>query len=111
MRPRHIILDEPTAQLDPLGTGLVGDALRHLAETGTSLLIAEHKTDLLEGLCSRVVVIDDGRIVRDGPADDVLADEWLTELGVEPPSRIRIERAVRAAGLEPAALSTARTAR
>ena len=53
MRPRHLILDEPTAQLDPAGTRLVGEALRTLAEAGTSLLIAEHKTDLLDGLCSR----------------------------------------------------------
>ena len=107
MRPRHIILDEPTAQLDPLGTGLVGEALRHLAESGTSLLIAEHKTDLLDGLSSRVVAIDEGRIVLDGPADEVLADERLTELGVEPPSRIRIDRALRAAGLDPTALANA----
>ena len=49
MRPRHVILDEPTAQLDPAGTRLVGEALRQLAAGGTSLLIAEHKTDLLDG--------------------------------------------------------------
>ena len=56
MRPPHLVLDEPTAQLDPEGTRLVGEALRHLASTGTALLIAEHKTDLLDGLCTRVVV-------------------------------------------------------
>ena len=63
MRPPHLVLDEPTAQLDPEGTRLVGEALRELAATGTSLLIAEHKTDLLDGLCSRIVAIDGGRIV------------------------------------------------
>ncbi len=98
MRPGHVILDEPTAQLDPAGTRLVGDALRQLAARGTSLLLAEHKTDLLDGLCSRVIVIDNGAIVSDGPADDVLADPRLTELGVEPPSRVRLARAVEAAG-------------
>ena len=51
MQPRHVILDEPTAQLDPAGTRLVGEALRALATTGTSLLIAEHKTDLLARMC------------------------------------------------------------
>ena len=54
MRPGHLVLDEPTAQLDPEGTRLVGEALRALAATGTALLIAEHKTDLLDGLCNRV---------------------------------------------------------
>lgn len=107
MRPGHVILDEPTAQLDPAGTRLVGEALRQLAERGTSLLIAEHKTDLLDGLCSRVVVIDDGAIFRDGPADDVLADPRLVELGVTPPSRVRLARAVEAVGGDPRPIAAA----
>ena len=41
---------------------------------GTSLLIAEHKTDLLDGLCQRIVVLDGGRIVLSGPTADVFAD-------------------------------------
>ncbi len=98
MRPGHVILDEPTAQLDPAGTRMVGVALRQMAERGTSLLLAEHKTDLLDGLCGRIVVIDGGAIVRDGPADEILADPMLAELGVEPPSRVRLTRAVEAAG-------------
>jgi energy-coupling factor transport system ATP-binding protein len=102
MRPRHLVLDEPTAQLDPEGTRLVGEALRTLATTGTALLIAEHKTDLLDQLCTRVVVLDDGRIVEDGPAETVLADERLDGWGVEPPSRVRLDRAVAARGLDPA---------
>jgi energy-coupling factor transporter ATP-binding protein EcfA2 len=99
MRPRHVILDEPTAQLDPEGTRLVGKALRQVAETGAALLVAEHKTDLLDGLCDRVVAIDGGRIALDGPAGDVLADERLVGLGVDPPSRIRLARALQARGL------------
>jgi energy-coupling factor transport system ATP-binding protein len=101
MRPAHLVLDEPTAQLDPEGTRLVGEALRRLAATGTALLIAEHKTDLLEGLCSRVVVIDAGRIALDGPAREVLADPRLDAWGVEAPSRTRLARAIAARGLDP----------
>src|SRR3989442_14905687 len=71
MRPPHLVLDEPTAQLDPEGTRLVGDALRELAATGTALLITEHKTDLLDGLCDRVVVLEAGRNLarRTAPGD------------------------------------------
>ncbi len=101
MRPRHVILDEPTAQLDPAGTRLVGEALRALAGTGTSLLIAEHKTDLLDGLCTRIVAIDGGRIVLDGPTGEVFDDPRLAELGVEPPARARLARALAAAGRDP----------
>ena len=105
MRPAHLVLDEPTAQLDPEGTRLVGEALRGLAATGTALLIAEHKTDLLDELCSRIVVLDDGRIVADGAAGAVLDDPALVDRGVDPPSRVRLVHAVREAGLDPAALT------
>lgn len=100
MRPGHVILDEPTAQLDPAGTRLVSVALRELADAGTSILVAEHKTDLLDGLCQRTIVIDDGRIVLDGRTADVFADPMLLELGVEPPARVRLQRAFAAAGLD-----------
>ena len=104
MRPPHLVLDEPTAQLDPEGTRLVGEALRELAATGTALLVAEHKTDLLDGLCDRVVVIDGGRIVAADAAATVLEDPRLTEWGVEPPSRVRLAQAAAARGIDPALL-------
>lgn len=100
MRPGHVILDEPTAQLDPAGTTLVGLALRELANAGTSLLIAEHKTELLDGLCVRTLVLKEGQIVLDGPTSEVLADPALTALGVEPPARVRLQRALTEAGID-----------
>ncbi len=99
MEPRLLILDEPTAQLDPEGTRLVGEAIRLLAATGTALLIAEHKTDLLDGLCTRVIGLDGGRVVLDGPATAIFESNGLTRIGVEPPARVRLARAIQARGL------------
>ena len=104
MRPGHLVLDEPTAHLDPEGTRLVGDALRALAANGTAVLVAEHKTDLLERTCDRVVVLDDGRIVANGPAETVLADPRLETLGVDPPARVRLTRSLEAVGMDPGVL-------
>jgi energy-coupling factor transporter ATP-binding protein EcfA2 len=104
MRPAHLVLDEPTAQLDPEGTRLVGEALRELAAAGTALLVVEHKTDLLDGLCHRIVLIDGGRIELDGPAAEVLADARLEAAGVEPPARVRLAQGIAARGLDPAML-------
>jgi len=100
MRPGHLILDEPTAQLDPEGTRLVGEALRGLGASGTALLIAEHRTDLLDGLCSRIIVIDGGRIVQDGPAAATLEDRRLVDWGVDPPSRVRLATALTTQGID-----------
>jgi energy-coupling factor transporter ATP-binding protein EcfA2 len=104
MRPGHLVLDEPTAQLDPEGSRLVAEALRDLASTGTALLVVEHKTDLLDGLCERVVVLEGGRIVLDGPTGSVLEDPRLGAWGVDPPSRVRLARSLEARGLDPTAV-------
>jgi len=105
LRPAHLVLDEPTAQLDPAGTMMVADALAGLAANGASILVAEQKTDLLAGICSRVVALDAGRAVLDGPATDVLADPRLGDLGVAPPAAVRLRRAARAAKLPARALA------
>lgn len=107
LRPRYLILDEPTSELDPAGTALVGEALaRVAAETGAGILLVEHKTEVLARIADEVVVLREGSVALAGPAAAVLADSILAELGVEPPARVALERDVRAAGLDwPAALA------
>ena len=98
--PKYLVLDEPTSQLDPLGTRLVGETLARAArETGVGVLIAEHKTDLLARLCDEVAVIKDGAIVSRGAADTVLSDPSLRDWGVAPPADVALRQAVVAAGL------------
>ena len=99
MRPAHLVLDEPTALLDPAGTRLVGDAIERLVEGGASILIAEQKTDLLARVAQRVVVLDGGAVALDGPAADVLNDPRLLALGVPEPARVRLRRLALAAGI------------
>jgi energy-coupling factor transport system ATP-binding protein len=103
LRPRHLVLDEPTAQLDPAGTTLVAEALATIARDGASICVVEQKTDLLAGLADRVAVMAAGRIAFEGPAGDVLGDPRLRELGVAEPAAVRMRRlAVEAALREPA---------
>jgi energy-coupling factor transport system ATP-binding protein len=98
--PRYLVLDEPTSQLDPLGTRLVGDTLARAArETGVGVLIAEHKTDLLARMCDDIAVISNGAIVARGAADDVLSHPSLPHWGVAAPAEISLRHAVVAAGL------------
>jgi energy-coupling factor transport system ATP-binding protein len=100
MRPAYLVLDEPTSQLDPLGTQLVGAALSGLLEDSrTGILLVEHKTDLLSAMAGRVVVLQEGRIVAAGPAADVLDDARVAGWGIEPPAAIRLRRAATSAGV------------
>lgn len=99
MESPHLVLDEPTAQLDPEGKRLVADALLSLAAKGTAMIICEQDTDMLARLCSRIVVLDAGRIALAGVTAEVLADPTLEEFGVQPPARVRLRRALDRAGV------------
>jgi energy-coupling factor transport system ATP-binding protein len=100
LRPRVLVLDEPTSQLDPAGSRLVGDALSQLASSsGTAILVVEHKTSLLAQLADSVAILDAGRIVAAGPAASILSDESLAAHGVQVPAEVSIRRAAEAAGV------------
>ena len=100
LRPPLLVLDEPTSQLDPAGTRLVGDALAGLAaETGTAILVVEHKTALLADLADACMLLAEGRVAASGPTASVLGDPRLVELGVEPPPAVRIARAAAGRGI------------
>jgi energy-coupling factor transporter ATP-binding protein EcfA2 len=99
LRPNHLILDEPTAQLDPQGTRLVADAIATLAAQGTAILLTEQKTDLLDAVSTRVLVLEGGQIALSGETRAVLGDPRLGELGVAEPARVRLPRVAAAAGV------------
>lgn len=74
MRPGLLLLDEPTANLDPSGVAEVRDALaRVLDSTGATFVVVEHRVDVWLPLVDRVIVLSaDGGVTADGPADAVL---------------------------------------
>jgi energy-coupling factor transporter ATP-binding protein EcfA2 len=73
MRPGLILLDEPTANLDPAGVTEVRDAVaRSLDRTGATLVVVEHRLDVWLPLVDRVVVLGEGGVVADGSPDAVL---------------------------------------
>ena len=72
--PSILVLDEPTAGLDPRGRRELVALLGSLTATR---IIASHDLDMVVALCSRVMVLDQGAIVASGPSAEVLADEAL----------------------------------
>jgi hypothetical protein len=96
MRPRRLATNLLRSLDRRASAGCSGAAPADAA--GTRLLIAEN-TDLLVGLCSRVVVVDAGALAAVGPTTQVLADPRLDQWGVEPPDRVRLSRSLAAAGV------------
>ena len=86
MRPKLIILDEPTSLLDPrTASELVGLVHRLNRELGITFIIVEHRLELLTPIADRIVVMDRGRKVMDGPTADVLTDPQAVGYGIAIP--------------------------
>jgi cobalt/nickel transport system ATP-binding protein len=79
MHPSLLLLDEPTAGLDPRSERALCDSLRQLTRAGRTLLVATHAVDLVPYFASRVVLLAGGRIIADGPCREVLTRAALLE--------------------------------
>jgi ABC-2 type transport system ATP-binding protein len=71
--PKLLLLDEPTTGLDPAGMRDMRDLVRRLASEGITVLLSSHLLGEVEELCNRVAIIRKGRIVYEGPLQDLLA--------------------------------------
>jgi energy-coupling factor transport system ATP-binding protein len=96
MKPRILVLDEPLSDLDPVGAQEVLGTLRRLArEEGTGVVIIEHRVDEVAPWADRVVLMDAGRILLQGPPRAVWAeqDTWAG-IGVGVPDMVRLAHAL-----------------
>ena len=76
MRPEALLMDEPTSVLDPCNRRTVIRAINALPQTK---LIASHDLDMILDTCARVILLSDGAVAADGPAEAILRDRALLE--------------------------------
>jgi cobalt/nickel transport system ATP-binding protein len=78
LRPAVVLLDEPTASLDPRTKWVLVDLIQRLAAAGRTLIVATHELDIVPLIADRVVVLSEqGRVVADGSPSAILADRDL----------------------------------
>lgn len=100
MRPRYLLLDEPTAGLDARGRRLVREAVRH-ARKGAGVALVTHDPGEFLGEADRVLVLDAGCTRFWGDAAQLIADPSpLAEAGVEVPPVLQVQAAAHARGLD-----------
>lgn len=103
MRPRLLILDEPTSELDPQGRAEIFELIGRLASSGDyAVLVVEHALDDLAAAVQRLIILERGRIQFDDRPDRVLRHvDRLVEIGVRPPDASVLGIAAEQTGLIP----------
>ncbi len=85
-QPRVLVLDEPTTGLDPLGRHLVWERLLELRRQGITTVLSTHNMEEATALCQRLVIIDHGRIIAEGPPTELVRQSAGREVvEVRPP--------------------------
>ena len=81
--PQLVILDEPTAGVDPMGTVAIAEIIKRLKAEGKTILISSHLLSQMEGLCDRVAILHRGRLMCEGSVSELLNDDSVMNFQVK----------------------------
>ena len=79
MDPENMVIDEPTSQLDPKGTEEIFEIIDILKKEGKTIILVEHKLELIAEYAEKVMVLDEGEMILSGNTEDVLKNKILME--------------------------------
>lgn len=101
MRPRILVLDEPTAGLDPRARDFLLNDVRRLHAEGTSVVMISHSMDDVARLATRVAVLEKGRLVMEGSPGEIFARvDRLSSMGLDVPQASRLRYLLAESGIE-----------
>ena len=98
--PEILIIDEPTSQLDPQSTESVFKIIKKLKERGKTIILIEHKIDLLAEYSDEIIVLHNSQVIKMGEARHVLSDLSLREYGIKLPQVTLLAEKLREAGMK-----------
>ncbi|MGJ3243948.1 MAG: ABC transporter ATP-binding protein [Opitutales bacterium] len=104
--PDLLILDEPTAGVDPVGSAAITRLIRQLRDAGKTILLCSHLLAQVEEICDAVAILHQGRLVAEGPVDALLAEDqtaptgWTVN-GLNPEDAEALKRFLKERGLPP----------
>ena len=99
LEPDVLVIDEPTSQLDPQGTESVFEIIKAMKEKKKTIILVEHKIDLIAEYADEVIAFKDGKVIANGKAEDVLSDVSLMKQGVNLPQVALLGQALKDKGL------------
>ena len=100
MRPEVMVLDEPTSFLDPVGAKQIFDVIYNLNQKlGITVILVEHRLDLAANYATRVIVMNEGKIVLDGSPKKILSSEEARLIGIGIPKATMLYQILKNDGL------------
>lgn len=99
LKPEILVIDEPTSQLDPEGTESVFKIIRKMKEEHKTIILVEHKVDLLAEYADEIMVLSEGELMRAGPKQEILSDMDLLKENVQLPQMSVLGNELRKRGL------------
>ncbi|HLA05853.1 MAG TPA: ABC transporter ATP-binding protein [Anaerolineales bacterium] len=99
MQPKVLVLDEPTSQMDPIGTREVFSVIRTMAERGMTVIMVEHKVEWIANFADRVLALYEGSVLLDGKPQEVLTSDRLLDKGFGVSRYTSVARQARKMGL------------
>lgn len=100
LEPDVFVIDEPTSQLDPKETERVFDIIQKMKEMGKTIILVEHKMELVAQYCDEVLILEEGQLIRTGEKHEVLSEIGLMEKGVMLPQTVLLADKMRQRGLK-----------
>ena len=100
LEPDILVIDEPTSQLDPQETERVFEIIQKMKQMGKTIILVEHKMELLAEYCDEVVVLHQGKVIRYGDKHEVLADINLGQFGVMLPLTVYLADELKKQGIK-----------
>lgn len=99
LEPDVFVIDEPTSQLDPKETERVFDIIRKMKDMGKTIILVEHKIELVAEYSDDILVLENGRLLRFGEKHEILSETGLQQHGVMLPQSVILAEKLRACGM------------
>lgn len=99
LEPDVFVIDEPTSQLDPKETERVFDIILKMKKMGKTIILVEHKMELIADYSDEVLILEKGRLIRSGNKYEVLSEIELQEKGIMLPQTVLLADKMRKCGL------------
>ena len=99
LEPDILVIDEPTSQLDPQETERVFEIIKTMKQMGKTIILVEHKMELVAEYCDEVVVLHQGKVIRHGDKHDVLSEIELEKFGIMLPLTVYLANELKKHGV------------